>query len=386
MENRILYWLWLTTMQGVSNSEITALFEQFDDIEEIYKRTDFIDVRGIRPSAKRALKDKNLKKAKAVFEKSEKTGAQILTFDDTRYPDLLRTIENPPYVIYIKGEIMNWDRLLTVGVVGTRDCTEYGIVATQNIVTPLAERGITIVSGMAGGIDTVAARSALSAGNKTIAVLGCGTDVVYPANNFELMNKIIQNGAVISEYPPGTPPKPKNFPQRNRIISGLSRGVLVTEAPLKSGALITARYALEQGRDIFSVPGSINKVTCRGTNSLLKNCAKAVLSAEDILEEYIYEINRLQIEKPSKIKGIFTGKKKEPVNNEIKLSINEKRYAGLSDDERVIISLLLERNMHIDDITRRCGFGASKLTPMLSMLEFGGFIQKIPGNNYKLNI
>lgn len=386
MKQHILYWLWLTTLKGISNPDITALFEQFDSIEEIYSQKDYIEVAGVKPFTKRTLKDKSLKRAEAVLNACAKSQTEVLVFDDVRYPDSLRTIPSPPYVLYVRGEMMNWDRLLTIGVVGTRKCTEYGIVATRNIVSALAEQGITIVSGMAEGIDSVAAISAIKAGNKTIAVLGCGTDVVYPWQNAELMNEIIKNGAVISEYPPGSPPYRRHFPWRNRIISGLSRGVLVTEAPKQSGSLITANYALEQGRDVFAVPGSIEKDTSRGTNTLLKSCAKAVCEAKDILEEYVYEINRLKIDKPSGVKAIFAGKKKEPVNNEIKLSVDEKRYAGLSEDEKVIISMLMEKNMHIDDLTRGCGFEASKLTPMLSMLEFGGYIQKIPGNNYKLNI
>lgn len=385
MEERILYWLWLTTARGISNPDITALWEQLDSIEEIYNLKDYSGVYGVRPYTKRLLKNKSLKTAERVVAAAEKTNMKILTFDDPRYPDSLRTIESPPYVLYLRGEIMNWDRLLTIGVVGTRDCTEYGIKVTNKIAGGLAENGITVVSGMARGIDSVAARAALNAGNKTIAVLGCGADVVYPEENAELMHKIIENGAVISEYPPGYPVRPSNFPWRNRIISGLSRGVLITEAPKKSGALITARYALEQGRDIFAVPGSIEKPSCAGTNALLTRCAKAVTCAEDILEEYVYAIERLKIEKPKGFKAVFS-KKKEPVNNEIKLTIDEKRYAGLSEEEKKVILLLMEQNMHIDDITRKCGVDAARLTPMLSMLEFGGYIQKIPGNNYKLNI
>lgn len=386
MRQHILYWLWLTTARGISNPDITALLEQFNNIEEIYNQKDYTQVVGVKPFSKRILTNKSLKKAEAVLKACEKCETEVLVFDDIRYPDILRTIPSPPYVLYIRGEIMNWDRLLTVGIVGTRDCTDYGIEATRSIASVLAENGITVVSGMAEGIDSVAARAALMAGNKTIAVLGCGTERAYPSTNADLMKKIIQNGTVISEYPPGSPPYRRHFPWRNRIISGLSRGVLVTEAPEKSGSLITANFALEQGRDVFAVPGSINKTTCRGTNALLKNCAKAVLDANDIIEEYVYEINRLKIEKPSGIKAILAGKKKDPVNNEIKLSVDEKRFAGLSEDEKVIISMLLEKNMHIDDLTRGCGFDAAKLTPMLSMLEFGGYIQKIPGNSYKLNI
>lgn len=385
MEN-ILRWLWLTMASG--NSDITALLEQFDTIDEIYECKDFSDFRGIKPMARSRLKNKSLKRAEKVFNYVTGIGARVLTFDDINYPDSLRTIPNPPYVLYVLGEMMKWDRLLPIGVVGTRECTDYGTEAARKICRGLAENGVTVVSGMAEGIDGAAARSAISAGNKTIAVLGCGIDIAYPAFHKNLMKEISENGAVITEYPPGTPPYGRNFPWRNRIISGLSRGIVVIEAPKKSGALITADFALEQGKDIFAVPGSIFKATCEGSNELLSKYAKSVTCAEDILEEYVFDIERLNIKKPEKkgFKITFKNKKPENVNNEIKIDLDDKRYQPLSDDERKIIMLLIESNLHIDDIKRKSGFDISKLTPILSMLEFGGYIQKIPGNNYKINL
>ncbi len=280
---------------------------------------------------------------------------------------------------------MNWDRILGIGVVGTRTCGRYGLEVTRQISLDLAESGVTIVTGMARGIDTAEARAALDTGGKTVAVLGCGVDVVYPSENRELMEEIMASGAVISEFPPGTGPLGANFPRRNRIISGLSRGVLVTEAPKKSGALITAGLALEQGKDVFAVPGSIFDKNCAGTNGLLAIGAKAISSAQGILEEYVFEIERLKLEKPKGIKRFF-GPKNEKVNNEIKLSLDDKRFAGLSDEEKKIVGLLITGNQHIDDIARTSGIDASKLASTLAMLEFGGYIQKIPGNNYKLSI
>jgi len=252
------------------------------------------------------------------------------------------------------------------------------------IAGDLAECGVTIISGMARGIDSVAQESALLVGNKTIAVLGNGLDVVYPSENKKLMDKIAENGTLISEYPPKTEPNGRNFPWRNRIISGLSRGILVSEAPKKSGALITAEYALEQGKDIFAVPGSIFKAESEGANKLLASGAKAVTSAKDILDEYVFEIERLQLKKPTLIDKIFKTSKK--VNNEINISLDDKRFSGLTDEEKKIISLLIEDNMHIDDIARRTGIDAGSISIKLSMLEFSGHIQKIPGNNYKLNV
>ena len=384
MENGVLYWIWLVQKCGIFNNDINGLLEQFDSVEEIYKEIDFKDVTNVKPSTIRRLKDKNLKEAENILNTTHKMGAEVIVYDDARYPDMLRSIPNPPYVLYMKGEAMNWDRILGIGIVGTRTCTEYGIKATKMIAEDLAACGVTIISGMARGIDSVAQETALGVGNKTIAVLGCGIDVVYPKENKKLMDKIAENGTIISEYPPKTGPDKHNFPWRNRIISGLSRGILVTEAPKKSGALITAEYALEQGRDIFAVPGSIFKPESEGANRLLASGAKAVISAKDILDEYVFEIERLQLKKPSMIGKVLKTAKK--VNNEIKISLDDKRFSGLSNEDKQIISLLIEDNMHIDDIARRTGIDAGSLSIKLSMLEFSGHIQKIPGNNYKLNV
>lgn len=384
MENNLLYWVWLTDICGVYNNDINALLEQFDTVDEIYKATDYSDILNVKQLTLKKLRDKSLKRAEKIKENCDKIGAEIVTFDDKRYPDSLRTIINPPYVLYMRGEIMKWDRILGIGVVGTRKCSDYGHEAVDYIVKDLALCGATIISGMAEGIDGLSARAALAAGNKTVAVLGTAIDNPYPFENRGLMQKIIDNGTVISEYPPGARTQRTSFPWRNRIISGLSKGVLVIEAPEKSGALITANYALEQGKDIFAVPGNIFKKESVGANNLLANGAKAVQSAADILNEYVYEMERLNIEKPTMVSKIFS--KSEKIDNEIKLSIDDKRFSGLSDSDRNIIALLIEDNMHIDDIARRSGISAGELTTKLAMLEFSGHIQKIPGNNYKLNV
>ena len=383
-----LYWLWLTTLGGITSFDITALMENFDSVEEIYAETKFDGILGIKPNIKSKLKNKSLKKAEETLKNAEEIGAKIITFDSASYPDILRYTDNPPYVLYLRGEMLNWDRLLMIGVVGTREATEYGIAATKRICAGLAQNGVTIVSGMARGVDSAAARAALENGGKTVAVLGCGIDMAYPAENASLMNDIMESGAVISEYPPGAAPAKIHFPARNRIISGLSKGILVTEAPKKSGALITAHYAIESGRDLFAVPGSIFKESCEGTNALLSSCAKAVSSAYDILSEYAYEFERLKIKKPEKkiLKAIFADKKTEKVNNEMQFSLDDKKYQGLSDKEKTVISLLMEQNLHIDDIKRQSGIDISELNRMLSMMELSGHINKLPGNNYKLNI
>lgn len=375
MENTI-YWVWLCSLSGIFPNKITALLEHFETIEEIYKAeaADYKGIPGITRGDSLVLNSKDLTHARQVIEKTEKSGASILTFDDKNYPDSLRKIPNPPYVLYIKGEIMPWDRLLCIGVVGTRRCSEYGIKATQHIAYGLALRGITLVSGMARGIDTAAAVAALEAGNKTIAVLGCGIDVVYPRENDKLMKRITENGAVITEYPPGSPPLKNHFPERNRIISGLSKGILVSEAPEASGALITARYALETGKDLFVVPGDIFKYSSLGSNKLLKEAGKATMCAQDILEEYPLDVQKLLPPENSE----------KTVNNVRNVSIDDDRYMNLDKDEKAVIGLLIKGNLHIDEIQADSGIDIGRLNSVLPMLEMTGLIKKLPGDNYKL--
>ncbi len=384
MNNNTLYWLWLTAMPGITNDDIQTLRENFDTVNEIYNAADFDGIYGLKPNVKRGLRNKSMKRAEHILEYAEKCDIKLLSYDDINYPDMLRNITNPPFMLYLKGNILNWDRLLSIGVVGTRKCSDYGIAATKKICTEIAEKGVTVVSGLAEGIDAAAANAAINAGSISIGVLGCGIDRVYPAKNWETYNRVAKNGAIITEFPPGTPPLKHNFPWRNRIISGISKGVLVVEAPKKSGALITAEYAVEQGKDVYSVPGSIFRQESEGTNGLLSGYAKAVTCGKDIIDEYPYEAARLKTS-PKGILSRLTEKKNE-VNTEIKFNVNDKKYQSLSDDEKVVVGLLIEHNLHIDEIKRLSGFNISKLTPMLSILEFGGYIQKMPGNNYRLNI
>lgn len=372
----LIYWVWLGNLPGIFSNKITALMEHFESIEEIYKAADYKNIPGISRGDALILGSKDLSHAKEIIEKINKLGAYILTYDDIDYPDELRKIDSPPYVLYLKGEKLSWDRLFAIGVVGTRRCTAYGAKAADNLCFDLAARGITIVSGMARGIDS-AARAALRAGGKTIAVLGSGIDVIYPPENRELMEEIEKSGTVMTEYPPGSQPMAHHFPERNRIISGLSKGVLVIEAPLKSGALITANYALEAGRDLFAVPGEIFKDNSKGTNLLIKQGARIVSSAMDIIEEYPADIEKLvpAEEKPE-----------EPVNNIRRITIDDEKYQALDKKEQSVISLLIEKNMHIDDISVHTGIDIGELNAMLPMLEMLGLIRKLPGDNYKLEV
>lgn len=365
------YWVWLTTLPKMTSTKITVLFEYFDTIEDIYKAKDFSRIECLPQKEAQLLCGKDLSRAKEIIQQTRKAGAKILTYDDPAYPDQLRNIMDPPYVLYIKGEVFAWDRLLGIGVVGTRKCSDYGSLATHKICSELAKAGVTIISGMARGLDAVAAKAALRVGAKTIAVLGCGIDVVYPPEHDGLMEQIQKQGCTVTEYPPGTRPLGSNFPQRNRIISGLAKGVLVTEAPKKSGALITARYALENGRDVFSVPGNILDHHYDGTNRLIQQGAILVMNADDILAEYPREVKWLG--------SIGETAEQETVYMEFSA------YENLEDEEKKIVSALWKENLHIDEISRQTGISVPELNGKLIILEMKNITGRLPGGYYKLN-
>lgn len=380
----ILYWLWLTSKQVINPTKITCLLERFETIEDIYNAKEYNNIQSINAREKKALMDKSLDKAEKILKRTQDIGAKILVFDDKDFPDMLRNIIDPPYVLYLKGEVMQWDRLFTIGVVGTRKCCDYGRIATVNICRGLVRTGVTIVSGMALGIDGIAANTAIRNGGKTIAVLGSGIDVIYPPEHRNLYKAITEHGAVITEYPPGSLGLRHHFPERNRIIAGLSRGVLVTEASIISGSLITARCAFENNRDVFAVPGNILESRYAGTNSIIQSYAKLVTCANDIIDEYPYEVSLMNRQKTEDT--IADETYTEKVNDSIQVSIEDKKYAMLDKKEKSIIELLIARNMHVDEIIRETGMQAGELNHIIVMLEIKGLIGKMPGNNYKLKI
>lgn len=399
MEENILYWVWLTTKPVMSPTKITCLRERFETIKDIYDEYEYNGIENIGPKEIKELRNKDLTEAQRVIEQTQRVGAKILTYEDINFPDMLRNIIDPPYVLYIKGELMSWDRLLTIGVVGTRKCSPYGRLVTSRLSRDMTKLGVTVVSGMARGLDAEAAWAALKAGGKTIAVLGSGIDVIYPRENEKLFYEICEHGAVITEYPPGSGPLPNHFPERNRIIAGLSKGVLVTEAPERSGALITANYALNSGRDVFAVPGNIFDAQYAGSNALIQHCAKLVMSVRDIIEEYPYAAKLLKqpkikvVIKTQNIKNNFDENVEyseeihnAPIQNEQNITIDSKRYALLKSEEKEIIELLIEKNMHIDELSRQLGKSAGEINTALTLLEIKRLIKKLPGNNYQLKL
>ncbi len=282
-------------------------------------------------------------------------GYEVVTYFDEAYPEPLRSLYDPPAVLYGRGKLKDIDAQ-AIAVVGARRPTPYGRQVARMLARDLARAGVWVISGMARGIDTEAHLGALEGQGSTVAVLGSGLDVVYPRENKGLCQRIADNGAVISEFPPATPPEPKNFPIRNRIISGLAKGVLVVEARAKSGALITVDWALEQGRDVFAVPGPITSELSQGTNHLIKQGAKPVTSVEDILEEY-----QVVLKACGNASGEVAG-------------------AGLSKEQERLLHLVSGQPVHLDELVRLSGLPYGQLSGLLLELEIRGIIEVLPGN------
>jgi len=293
----------------------------------------------------------------AEMEKLEHQNVQVFTWHDSGYPSRLKEIHDYPPVLYVRGTLLAEDEWC-LAVVGTRRATAYGRQVTEEIVADLAASRITIVSGLARGIDSIAHRSAINAGGRSIAVFACGLDTVYPSENNDLAQRMVQQGAVVSEHPLGTKPKPEYFPRRNRIISGISLGVLVIEAGVTSGALITANMALEQNREVLSVPGSIYSPASRGTNRLIQEGAKLVRDYRDILEELNLEAVTRQIEM--------------------------KELLPESDTESLLMKQLSSEPAHVDEICHACSLPISTVSSTLAMMELKGLVRTLGSMKYVL--
>ncbi len=288
-EEKVKLWIWLSVTCGAGSPLISKLIDTFGgDVEKIYNATseEYAVLAGANSSELMKLSNKNLERASQIYAYCKNEGVGIITIDSTLYPARLARILNRPAVLYYKGVLVDLDGEICISVIGTRSMTEYGARMAYSIAYDIAKAGGVVVSGMAKGIDGMAHRAALDAGGYTVAVLGCGVDRAYPSEHTKLMEEIIKRGLVISEFPPLSPPSRRNFPIRNRIISGISQGTLVVEAPSKSGALITAEEALKQGRDVFATPGKVGELNSFGVNKLIKKGAKIVTEAHDILLEY----------------------------------------------------------------------------------------------------
>ncbi len=359
MAEELFYWLALNFIPGVGSVFIKRLLDRFKTPEAVFRASlkELLEVEGLGEKVASAIRKGPPEEAiKRELSLLEKWNAKIITLRDEVYPDRLRNIYDPPPLLYLRGELKKEDEL-AIAIVGSRKTTPYGRWVTEKIGRDLARYGVTIVSGMARGVDSMAHWGAISGGGRTIAVLGCGVDVVYPPENRNLFGKILDQGAVLSEFPMGSPPEGGHFPKRNRIISGLSIGVVVVQASADSGSLITANYALEQGREVFAIPGNIGADGSRGTNRLIKDGAKLVESSEDILEEILPQWKR----------------EKESVEEV------ETRGPELDKEERILYEMLGETPLHIDLLIRESQLEPGKVSSLLLNLELKGLIAQWPG-------
>jgi DNA processing protein len=354
------FWVAFNRTPGIGAAKIRALLDHFGSLEAAWRADEAqwsaagLDRRAIDSlSAARRAIDPDAELARVAA-----CGARLLTWDDPDYPPLLRAIHDAPPVLYLKGELTPADRQWAVAIVGTRRATSYGRQAAEALAGDLARSGVTIVSGLARGVDAAAHWAALKAGGRTLGIMACGIDQVYPAQHAQLAAQIVEHGALLTETPIGAPPEAGNFPARNRIISGLALAVIVVEAGEHSGALITADRALEQGRDVFAVPGSIFSRTSAGTNRLIGEGATLVRSADDVLEA----LNLRLVAQHAQAQSV------------------------LSDDpvEAAMLQSLSHDPVHIDDLVRDTHMPVSQVSSVLAMMELKGLVRQVGGMNYVL--
>ena len=356
-------WLALLTVHTVGPIRYVSLVKHFSSPEKVLSasKRELEELPDIGPVIASNLKDKVLwDKVEEQAKLMEKHQVQIVTFKDEEYPENLKSIYDPPPFLFLKGEIRKEDQN-AVAIVGCRSASVYGKRITERIGRELAKNGITIVSGLARGIDSIAHLSALKENGRTLAVFGSGLDIIYPPENKKLAEGIISNGAILSEFFLGTKPEAPNFPRRNRIISGLSLGVVIVEAGTKSGALVTASCALEQNREVFAIPGNLGSKNSEGTNALIKQGAKLVTAVEDILEE-------LKI----------TTKGKRPDSS----AQNEEDISHLSEMERNIFMLISDEPYHIDKIATQASVNVPQALSALLSLELKGLVKQLSGKMF----
>lgn len=362
----IKYWLALKFVDGLGNIGFKNLIRMFGSPRAVFEApvAEIQRVPRISQKAARHIRDfDGWPQVEREMETAERLGVSLITADSPHYPRLLLNIYDFPPVIYTKGTISTTD--ISLAVVGSRTASTYGRFTTERLCRELAMEGITIVSGMARGIDSAAHRGAIAGRGRTIAVLGTGLDVLYPPESKELFEQISEGGAVVTEFPFGTQPLAANFPTRNRIISGLSLGVVVVEAGEKSGSLITARLALDQGREVFAVPGSIDSPGTKGTHRLIREGAKLVESTRDILEEILPQVNHhTELPEP----GTYVS--------------DSRRFDDLGIDEQAVLKALGNKPLHVDALTDKTGYEVRDLLQILMSLELKGYVTQLPGKTF----
>lgn len=381
-------WIWLSECLNSGSRKIKIILSHFGTIEAVYAATpeEYEALpRTVNDKDKELLCHKSLVRVRKIISDCKEKNIRIITPQDEEYPECLWDISTPPAVLYARGEPLNVKDIPAIAVVGTRRASKNGQESARKIARDIALGGGTVVTGFARGVDTLATEGAVSAGGKTVAVLGCGADICYPSENKRLMDAVLKNGTVVSEYPPGTRPTRLSFPMRNRIISGITLGTVVVEAPEKSGALITANFALEQGRDVFAVPAGIFERSSQGSNRLIREGAIPVMSGHDILSEYvrlfgdrinpgITDSDTEEIPQTENIEKIKEEKKE--------FSFPDGYLDKFSDDDRAVMTAIAGAELRADDIAEKSGIPIQKVLALLTLLEIRGHLKQLAGGRF----
>lgn len=399
------HWIWLTTRPGIGVHGRAALLRLFGTAERIFemKERDYLAAEGFECRWLESLLDKSLDEAEKILIECDDKSIRLVTYADGAYPSRLRNISDPPALLYYCGTLPDFDNEAVIGVIGSRRCSAYGLLHAKQFSKLIASSGGLVVSGGARGIDSMALRGALDSEMPVACVLGCGVDVVYPPENRELFRQIAAHGCLLSEYRPGTRPDRGNFPVRNRIISGLALGVLVVEAPERSGALITANLALEQGRDVFAIPGNIGVKSCEGSNRLIRDGAIVVENGWEILREYEHlfpgklsdgrsreAMERGFMARFGRPAPVYTPVVlEEPVDKKVIDNPENRNYSDvkekvpvLAGDETAVFAVLSEQPELADELVVRSGLPAQRVAAALTMLQIKGLARKQAGNRY----
>jgi DNA processing protein len=357
LDNSKAYWVGFNLVKGIGAARLRALLQHFGDVETAWNASP-LDLRaaGLGPKLVETFQQVRAGVSlERVWEHIQHQGIQVLTWEDEAYPSRLKEIDQPPPVLYLRGSLTPEDEW-AVAIVGTRGITAYGRQMTAELASTLARRGVTVVSGLARGVDAEAHKAALAAGGRTLAVLGNGVDQIYPPEHRQLAERVIASGALVSDYAPGTPPDGVNFPPRNRIISGLSLAVIIVEAGEHSGALITAEFAVEQGRDVFAVPGNINAPKSVGCNRLIQQGARPLLGPDDVLEA-------LDL-----------------------VSVQQHRVARTvlpkDEVESRLLAVLGKEPLHVDEIRAQVDMPIEKVSATLALMELKGMVRQVGGMHY----
>lgn len=421
------HWVWLSAMTELRPKVKCALLEAFGDPEAVYfaDEAQLLERCQLTPAERGRVLQKDLARADEILEKCERDKLLILTLADAAYPQRLKNIFDPPAVLYIRGRLPALDEEAAIAVVGTRKATPYGLKMARRMGFELTKGGGLVVTGLAGGVDSAAAEGALRAGGRCVGVLGCAIDDVYPKWNGPLFDDVAATGALVSEYPPGEAIQKKNFPERNRIMSGLSVGVTVIEAPLGSGSLITANCAAEQGREVFVIPGNADQTNYAGSNELIRSGAALVTTGWDVLSDFTDRFPK-RLEKPDaeRLRTFYrderdaVGSAPQPEaleravvrpappekgkgfaklrirNDRNRIDNAEKReyidlkqqISELSENQLKIVSALDAPSMHVDDIIEKSGLPAAAVLSELTLMQIKGYVVQEPGKRFTLNI